>query len=237
MTCCPSEPPQDAVDIPPPDVRARLDALGALLAGAPHNLLSAGDRAHVLDRHLLPSWIVAGELACTPAARWLDLGTGGGLPGLVCALRYPGTSFVLLDATAKKVHAVAQFARALGLRNVQARAGRAEDLAHERGLRGAFDGVVSRAVARLVVLQELARGFLRPEAPLVAVKGPAVEAELREAAAGRKMLRYGEPEVRWRTSGERAIVLVTMRARGAPPRGFPRAPGRPRTDPLGALRR
>ena len=216
-----------------PDATAAegLARLAGLLRAAPLNLVAAGDRAHVHERHVDECAAIGRALVPLPAGRWLDLGTGGGLPGLVLALQHPGVRWVLLDATRRKMEAVREFARELGLRNVEVAVGRAEALA--RGpLRGSFDGVVSRAVARLVVLAELARGFLCPGGRLVAVKGPAWDQELAEAGAGLELLGYGQPTVAAVAGTARPTWLVTIPAIGPPPGAFPRRDGVPRARPL-----
>lgn len=214
------------------DGGGRLERLADLIAGSPHNLVSRSDRTRIIPVHIQPSVVVAELMPCAPGARWLDLGTGGGLPGLVCAVVHPRTQFVLMDATRKKVDAVAAFARELDLPNVAVVLGRAEALAHDARWRERFDGVVARAVARLPVLAELARGFLRPGGTLAAVKGPAADAEIDDAAFALQQLRYSEPTVVRQDVGGRALVLVLLHAVGGAPRAFPRPVGVPRAAPL-----
>ena len=207
-----------------------LERLARLLATSPHNLVSRNEREHVLERHIRESDDLAA--AVTPTGRWMDLGTGGGLPGLVLALRHPDVSWLLVDATAKKVAAVQEFAEDLGLRNVRTQAGRAETLAHEAALRGAFDGVVARAVAPLATLAELARGFLRDGGRLVALKGPAYTEELAGAERALDLLRLRVESTQRLPTVARESWVVTMRAEGTPPAGYPRRDGLPKSDPL-----
>jgi 16S rRNA (guanine527-N7)-methyltransferase len=204
--------------------------LGTLLAGSPHNLVARGDRADILDRHILEAAALADRLS--PAGRWMDLGTGGGLPGLVLAWRHPTVTWVLVDATAKKIAEVDRFAAALELQNVRALVGRAESLAHQPAHRGTYDGVVARAVAPLATLVELARGFLRPEGLLVAVKGPAWRDELEAAQAALRRLAVQHVSTERLPNAARESWVVTMQAAGPPPAGFPRRDGLPKHDPL-----
>ena len=170
--------------------------------------------------------------ALHPDGRWLDLGTGGGLPGLVLAYRHPAVAWVLVDATTKKAEAVREFAAALGLANVTVIAGRAESLAHEPQHRGAYQGVVSRAVAQLPVLVELCRGFVPDGGLVVAMKGPAWEAEVARARGAMTQLGLELVHSRRLPLEDRDSWVVTMRANGAPPTGFPRRDGIPRQQPL-----
>ncbi|HMQ15862.1 MAG TPA: 16S rRNA (guanine(527)-N(7))-methyltransferase RsmG [Phycisphaerae bacterium] len=92
----------------------------------------------------------------------LDLGSGGGLPGLPIACVRPELRVALLDATRKKLSAVGGICTGLGLGNVEFHWGRAERLAHDQALREEFDLVAARAVGALPLVLELASGFLRP---------------------------------------------------------------------------
>lgn len=184
----------------------------------------------MLERHVLESLRVANQL--TPRGRWMDLGTGGGLPGLVMAWRYPDVAWTLVDATAKKVGAVRDFADELGLANVTAVQGRAEALAWASDHRARYAGVVARAVAPLPTLVELARGFLAPNGLLVAVKGPAWRDEAEAARGAIGVLQYQELSPEPVFGAERESWLVTMQAKGPPPSGYPRRDGVPKSDPL-----
>ena len=207
-----------------------LQRLAGLIAGAPHNLVARGDRADMLQRHILECDAVATRLS--PSGRWMDLGTGGGLPGLVLAYRFPAVEWTLVDATAKKVEAVRGFADELGLENVTVAHGRAETLAHDPAHRGRYGGVVCRALAQLPVLLELTRGFLAPDGLLVAMKGPNWNAELQRAGAAQHTLRFREVHSEELPLPDRSSWLVTMRADGPPPPGYPRRDGIPKQQPL-----
>lgn len=168
------------------------------------NLISRRDQENVWFAHILHSvspWFFV-ELA--PGLRVLDLGTGGGLPGIPLAILRPDLRLTLLDSIRKKVDAVRQMASALGLANVDVVAGRAEEISREAGHRHAYDVVVARAVARLSDLTKWSRPFLKEDrglrlAPsgnvqvgvertridgscLLTLKGGDLEGEVREAA-------------------------------------------------------
>ena len=212
------------------DAPAALVHLARLIAESPHNLVSAAERATVLQRHVLEAAAVA--RAVSPAGRWMDLGTGGGLPGLVLAWRHPDVRWTLVDATAKKVAAVRASADELQLRNVTVVQARAEALAWDPEHRGTYGGVVARAVAPLVTLLELACGFLRQGGDLVAIKGPGWRDELLAAGGAARVLGFSHVHSERLESEARETWLVTMRAEGQPPAGFPRRNGLPKSDPL-----
>lgn len=210
-----------------------LRRLAWLIAEAPLNLVAAAERSSVYERHVLEAVAVGRLLTPAPGSRWLDLGTGGGLPGLALAVVYPDVSWTLVDATEKKIRAVASFADDLELHNVAAVHGRAERLAHENRFRGHFTGVVSRAVAPLPTLAELARGFLGEGGEVAAVKGPTWAQELIAAQTALRLLCLRFSTAHEVPEAVRATWLVTMRATGRPPVGYPRRDGLPRQQPLG----
>ena len=107
------------------------------------NLVSRTDIEHLYERHILHSLAVARFVRFKPTATVMDLGTGGGFPGIPLAIMFPGTPFVLVDSIAKKINAVRGIADEIGLQNVETRCSRAEQL------KESFDFVVSRATAPL----------------------------------------------------------------------------------------
>lgn len=211
----------------------RYAALASLIAGSPHNLMSRRERETVLEVHIPECRGVASALGPAAGSRWVDLGTGGGLPGLVLAIERPDVEWTLVDSTTKKVEAVGGFAQALGLDNVVVIAGRAEQLARSATHRGTYDGVVSRALARLAVAAELSRGFVCDEGTVAFVKGPRWEDELAAAAEALPLLHLRDVHTHGIPGAVRPTVVVTMRADGPPPAPYPRRDGIPAAHPLG----
>lgn len=204
--------------------------LGRLLAtNEDLNLTAVRDADIAWTKHLADSLSLAPHLRPLAPGRVLDLGSGGGLPGIPLAIAFPEVGFTLVDARAKKVAFLADVARELGLSNVTALADRAEALA-ARGSphREAYDVVLARAVAPMPVLLELAIPFLRVGGHLLAIKG---ERYAEELAAAAKALAILETDVASTTRTETGTIVVLRKHARTPPK-YPRRPGEPKKSPL-----
>lgn len=164
------------------DVDAALTAYAELLRASPHNLMSARGLEELESRHFPESLALASTLPAgdTEGLRLLDIGSGGGLPGLVISLARPDLRVHLLESRGKKTAFLEQAATELGLQ-VTVHRGRAEELAATQ-LGGTFDLVTARAVAPLDRLVHWSLPFLVPGGLLYAVKGERWEEELDQAA-------------------------------------------------------
>jgi 16S rRNA (guanine527-N7)-methyltransferase len=132
-----------------PDLTAmqvkQLTALGPLYKewNEKINVISRKDIDHLYDHHVLHSLAIAKYISFEKNMRILDVGTGGGLPGIPLAILFPDVQFTLLDSIAKKIHVVQEISRAVGLENVEVAHARVEDY------QGEYDMVISRAVSSL----------------------------------------------------------------------------------------
>jgi 16S rRNA (guanine527-N7)-methyltransferase len=230
----------------PADFRARLAALGLasdeatlaryalflaelLRTNEVTNLTAVRDADQAWTRHLADSLELAPELGALAPARVVDLGTGGGLPGIPLAIAFPEVHFLLVDSREKKIEFVAAAATAVGTSNVRALAARAEDLGALRSPeREAHDVVVSRALAPLNVLVELATPLLRVGGTLLAVKGEKWPVEVQEA--GKALVTLGLSVVADRRTPTGTIVSI--RKDRATTAKYPRASGEPKKKPL-----
>ena len=125
--------------------QAQFSQLGALYQewNARLNLISRQDLPNLYLRHVLHALSIAKVIHFKSGTRILDVGTGGGFPGIPLAIFFPKTSFHLVDSVAKKLHAVQAIAQALHLENVTTQIGRAEQLMDS------YDFILGRAVTQL----------------------------------------------------------------------------------------
>ncbi len=119
------------------------------------NLISRKDAENLEERHLLHSLTMTKVLRPTAGAKFADIGTGGGFPGLALAIVYPECEFALIDSVVKKIKAVDAMAEELGLTNVRGLPVRAESIKEK------FDYVTGRAVTALPAFLRWARPLLR----------------------------------------------------------------------------
>ena len=109
------------------------------------NLVSRKDMDRLETKHLAHCLTITQFLRLMPKARLLDVGTGGGLPGIPLAICYPQAHFTLIDSIGKKVMVVEDMIQKLGLKNIEVRRGRVEELPRKRR----YDFVIGRAVTAL----------------------------------------------------------------------------------------
>lgn len=116
------------------------------------NVISRKDIDELYLRHVLHSLGIAKVISFKPGAKILDVGTGGGFPGIPLAILFPDSQFYLVDSIAKKIKVVDEVVAGLGLTNVKTSHGRAE------GIKGEFDFIVSRAVTTMPTFVSWVKG-------------------------------------------------------------------------------
>ncbi len=167
-----------------------------------YNLTSVRDPMQMVSRHIIDSLVV---LPYLQGERFIDVGTGPGLPGLPLAIANPDKEFVLLDSLGKRIRFIRQICHELGIKNVTAVQSRVEDYQPELK----FDGVISRAFASLNDMLEWCQHLPAVNGRYYALKGIYPESELAEANQidVEQVIRLQVPEA----DGERHLVIIKMR--------------------------
>jgi 16S rRNA (guanine527-N7)-methyltransferase len=121
------------------------------------NVISRKDMEYFYEKHVLHSLGIAKVMEFKPGTKVLDIGTGGGFPGIPLAILFPETHFHLVDSIGKKITVVKDVARQLKLTNVEAQQTRAEDLVRR------YDFIISRAVTRFANFLPWVKGKFKRE--------------------------------------------------------------------------
>jgi 16S rRNA (guanine527-N7)-methyltransferase len=144
------------------------------------NVISRKDVDSLYEKHVLHSLSIAAAFEFAAGSSIIDLGTGGGFPGIPLAIFFPEVKFMLVDSIGKKIKVVHAVAEAIGLKNVTTRHSRIEDIKDRR-----FDFVVSRAVAPLKDLWTWSKPLLKKTAAnqhgLICLKGGDLAQEISES--------------------------------------------------------
>ena len=203
-------------------------------ANSRFNLTALKDTKEAAQKHYLD---------CLPAAEFVlsrmekgsrigDIGSGGGFPGLILALFCPEHKLVLMEAAQKKAAFLEEAAAAMGLKNVQVLAVRAEEAGRDKELRGSFDMLTARAVAEMAVLAEYCLPLLKKDGIFMAMKGAAAAEELEAARTALDILGgVYESSVPY-TVAEAKRELIIIKKSGETPDKYPRRPGMPTKRPL-----
>lgn len=157
------------------------------------NVISRKDIDQLYEKHVLHSLSVAAIFKFADYTSIIDIGTGGGFPGIPLAIYFPGVRFHLVDSVGKKIKVVNEIRDALQLKNVTTAQGRAEEINQK------FDFAVSRAVTSLKQLYQWSRPLLHThkkknnqEGGLICLKGGDLSAEIKESRQQPRLWRISE---------------------------------------------
>ena len=198
------------------------------------NLTNITDPAEFRIKHNADSLMCVDFPEFLEAETVIDVGTGGGFPGIPLAVYAPEKQFTLLDSLNKRLKIIDELAGELGIKNITLVHGRAEDAARAKEHREKYDLCVSRAVSNLATLSEYCLPFIKVGGYLLAYKGPGAEEEVKEAAKALKTLGGSLVDIRETSMEEYGLdhrILVIKKVRNTP-KAYPRKAGTPLKEPL-----
>ena len=200
------------------------------------NLTTITDYEAVQVGHFLDALTVALARRATPSGtpNVIDVGSGGGVPGVPLRIVFPEIRLTLLEATARKAAFLRHLTERLGLDDVETVVGRAEQVAHDERLREGFDLVLARGVAPMPALAELTLPFAATGGIVVAHKKGDIGEEMSQASGAIETMGGRLREVRAvelpEFTDNRCLVVIEKVA--ATPAKYPRRPGMPAKRPL-----
>ena len=198
------------------------------------NLTAITEFDEVIEKHFLDSINICHLLDLQSEIRLLDLGTGAGFPGIPLKIVFPKLNVVLADSLNKRILFLKDVIQELGLEDIEAVHGRAEDLARKPEYRENFDLCVSRAVANLSTLSEYCLAFVKIGDSFISYKSGEIDEELSSAKKAILLLGGQTKEVipfqLDSTDISRSFVMIGKEKKT--PKAYPRKSGIPSKKPL-----
>lgn len=199
------------------------------------NLTAIKDRDQAWQRHIVDSLTLLGGLENLPSgATVIDVGSGGGLPGIPLAIARPDIQLTLLESTGKKATFLTRCAKEIPLPNVQVLNLRAETAGRDARYRERFDVGVCRAVGPLREVLEYVMPLVRVDGRMLAMKGARAEQELADAGDALDLLGAGDLQLIDAYPPDHAVqaAIVSIVKERPTPEIYPRLPGVARQSPL-----
>ena len=196
------------------------------------NLTAIKNPGEFVIKHFFDSFPAAILPEFRNADTIIDVGTGGGFPGVPLAALCPEKKFVLADSLAKRLRVIDAVAIESGITNITTVHGRAEDLGRNPDYRETFDVCVSRAVASLPVLLEYCLPFVKVGGTFIAYKGPEAEEEIKISSVALKKLGGKIDRVVDESDGTYSHNLIVITKSSSTPKSYPRKAGTPSKTPL-----
>lgn len=198
------------------------------------NLTAITEWNDVCTKHFVDSISLCKALDCTENLSVIDVGTGAGFPGIPLKIVFPNLRMTLLDSLGKRVKFLNEVIGCLGLENIEAIHGRAEDFAKPGLLREQFDLCVSRAVANLSTLSEYCLPYVKIDGFFISYKSEKISGEMQAAKHAIELLGgsvYGQKEFILPNS-DIYRNLFQVKKVSSTPKKYPRKAGLPSKEPL-----
>jgi len=198
------------------------------------NLTAITDYNDVVTKHFADSLELIKVLDLSKEYKVLDLGTGAGFPGIPLNIVFPNLKITLLDSLNKRVKFLDEVIRQLGLKNIEAIHGRAEDFGKDKLYREQYDLCVSRAVANLATLSEYCLPYVKKQGYFISYKSGKIEEEVQ--ASKKAIALFGGKLDRVEnfnlidTDMERSFVVIEKIEET--PKQYPRSAGKPSKEPI-----
>lgn len=198
------------------------------------NLTAITEDGEIISKHFIDSIQAFQFDGLNEAETLIDVGTGAGFPGLPIKIMKPEIRITLLDSLNKRLNFLRAVSEDLKLENVELVHSRAEDGARKPEYRDSFDVAVSRAVANLTLLTELCLPYVKVGGHFIALKGPAVEQEIRDAeyavkVLGGKITEVKEVQIEGTDLKHNLVVIRKMKAT---PKAYPRSSSAIKKSPI-----
>ena len=196
------------------------------------NLTAITDPEEFEMKHFADSVMSAGNDIVKNAKKIIDVGTGGGFPGIPLAILFPDKQFTLMDSLGKRIKIIDQLAKEIGIKNVELVHARAEDLAKKKEYREQYDVCVSRAVANLATLSEYCIPFIKIGGYFAPYKTAAAEEEIAEGKKALFILGGHLESVSEFSDAELDHTILWIKKVKMTPVKYPRKAGTPSKEPL-----
>lgn len=199
------------------------------------NLTAVREENEFLEKHIVDSLACNDYEEFQKAKTIVDMGTGGGFPGIPLAITNPDKKFILADSLNKRLKVIKQAAEELGINNIELLHVRAEDMGHDIKYREKADACVSRAVASLDVLSEWCLPLVKKGGFFIPYKGEGAEDEIAAAETAVKVLGGKIDKIENPSKQTNAISghrLIFIKKINDTPKRFPRKPGIAKKTPI-----
>ncbi|MDO5018356.1 MAG: 16S rRNA (guanine(527)-N(7))-methyltransferase RsmG [Lagierella massiliensis] len=198
------------------------------------NLTSITEENEFNYKHFLDSLLPLSKIKLKENSKLIDIGTGGGFPGIPIKLYRDDLDITLLDSLNKRIKFINNTISEMKLTNIIGIHGRAEELGRQKDYREKYDYAISRAVSRLNTLAEYSLPFIKVGGIFISMKGPSGREEAEEAknainTLGCKIIDIIEYELDFEDS-ERSLIIIKKIS--PTPNKYPRGGGKPKSKPL-----